>query len=67
MRKLSIKRPLILCLIFTFLTSCDNSSIRKNNIDEKEIIAYYPGGKDLIDQYDLDGVTQLIYLSLIHI
>ena len=66
MRKLFIKRPLIFCLIFTFLTSCDNSSIRENNIDEKEIIAYYPGGKDLIDQYDLDGVTQLIY-SFLHL
>ena len=66
MRKLFIKRQIIFCLIFTFLTSCDNSSIRENNIDEKEIIAYYPGGKDLIDQYDLKGITQLIY-SFLHL
>ena len=38
MRKLFIKRQIIFCLIFTFLTSCDNSSIRENNIDEKEIL-----------------------------
>ena len=62
MRKLFTKRPLIFCLILTFFTSCDNSSIRENNIDEKEIIAYYPGGRNLIDQYDLNGVTQLIYI-----
>ena len=66
MRKLSIKKQLILCLIFTFLTSCDNISIKENSINEKEVIAYYPGGKELIDQYDLNGVTQLIY-SFLHL
>ena len=55
-----------LCFIFIFgLTSCEQSKQTKQQ-SEPQIIAYYSGDKERIDQYDLSGVDQLIY-SFLHL
>ena len=54
---------------FLLLLGCDqralNSSASKTSV-QPQVIAYYSGGKDAIDQYDLRGVSQLIY-SFLHL
>ena len=57
-------------LIFSLsiIINCSNSN-NKNFADkhqEIELIAYYAGDKESIDQYDLSGVSQLIY-SFLHL
>jgi chitinase len=57
------------CVVsFLIALGCDqrtvNSSLQSST--EPEVIAYYSGGKDAIDQYDLRGVSQLIY-SFLHL
>ena len=54
-------------LNFLFI-KCSNTS-QKDIIEQEEtpqIIAYYAGGKNAIDQYDLNGLNQLIY-SFLHL
>ena len=51
-----------------FLINC-SQFINKNSDDELqniELIAYYSGNKESIDQYDLSGLNQLIY-SFLHL
>ena len=49
--------------------SCKNDINYDSNYTNTntEVIAYYSGDATLINDHDLNGVTQLIYLSLIHI
>lgn len=59
----------ILLLTSLFLTiSCSDSNPNQASDRKKnpEIIAYFSGGKEAIDRYDLTGVSQLIY-SFLHL
>ena len=50
-----------------FVIGCEENNLDiESNEKQIKVIAYYPGGKDLINQYDLNGVTQLIY-SFLHL
>lgn len=68
MRSHSIIQAIGIVFSFTFLTHCVGIKSDKKSTEETEIevIAYYSGGKDAIDQYDLNGVSQLIY-SFLHL
>lgn len=58
---------LVFLLSIFFVIGCEENNLDiESNEKQIEVIAYYPGGKDLINQYDLNGVTQLIY-SFLHL
>ena len=58
---------LVFLLSIFFVIGCEENNLDiESNENQIEVIAYYPGGKDLINQYDLNGVTQLIY-SFLHL
>lgn len=50
-----------LILIILFLVSCNNNSDLK-----PQVIAYYAGDEKSIDEFNLDGVDQIIY-SFLHL
>jgi len=60
---------IVISLVLNFLfIKCSNTS-KKDIIEQEEtpqIIAYYAGSKNAIDQYDLNGLNQLIY-SFLHL
>lgn len=62
--------PAILLLVFLtiLLVKCTQATTqnRTDNLNKTEVIAYYAGDKNTINQYDLNGVTQLIY-SFLHL
>ncbi|MDC0506882.1 glycosyl hydrolase family 18 protein, partial [Flavobacteriaceae bacterium] len=50
-----------LILLILFLVSCNNNSDLK-----PQVIAYYAGDEKSIDEFDLNGVDQIIY-SFLHL
>lgn len=67
--KIQSSLSITFCVVsFLIALGCDqrtvNSSLQSST--EPEVIAYYSGGKDAIDQHDLRGVSQLIY-SFLHL
>ncbi len=71
----SVASKIILLFPFLFvcilLTACQQTDKYKkeskpNNENKIEVIAYYSGGQVAIDEFDLTGVTQLIY-SFLHL
>lgn len=65
---LNIFYPFLIFSLSIIIINCSNSN-NKNFADkhqEIELIAYYAGDKESIDQYDLSGVSQLIY-SFLHL
>ena len=57
---------LLIILLFQFCNTANEDASSKSVETKTEVIAYYSGDGASIDQYDLSGVSQLIY-SFLHL